>query len=134
MVINIDHVALEVGDFDERVAWMTEHLGLELRRIGRLTSDHGRRIAMLADARGVKLELIEAPASGTATGTADAVTHVAFAVEDVAATEASLVDAGAEVVRPTARFEPAHSWTATVRPPLGVDVQLVRYDPGSPDA
>ena len=124
-----DHVAIEVAAFDERVEWMTTHLGFELRRVGHLRSDPDRRIAMLADRRGVKLELVEGPA-GTV---ADRLLHVALAVDDVDATVAALTDAGADEVRAPHRFEPARSRTAEVQPPDGFPIQLVRYDDDSPD-
>lgn len=128
----LDHVAIAVADFDDRLAFLTGELGLCLRRMGRLNADPGRRIAMLADNRGVKIELVEAGAAGP-----DALLHLAFdtgTADGVDAAFAALVGAGCDGTAEPARFEPARSRTATVRRAGGGVYQLVAYDAGSTDA
>jgi len=128
----IEHVAIAVADFDARLGFLTEQLGLGLRRIGRLTADPTRRIAMLADPRGVKVELVEAADDGP-----DALLHLAFDTAEagaVDATFAALVAGGCDPAAPPSRFEPARSRTATVSRPGGGVFQLVAYDADSTDA
>jgi hypothetical protein len=55
----IDHMAITVADFDATVATLTGALGLRCARIGRLGGDSARRIAMIADGTGFKLEIID---------------------------------------------------------------------------
>lgn len=128
----LDHVAIEIGDFDARIELLTGVAGMELRRIGRFTADPNRRIAMLADARGTKLELVE----GTP-GAPDRLLHVAFgtaAPDDVDAVFADLLGAGCDAQQPPARFEPARSRSATVTHASGAVYQVVSYDADSTDA
>ena len=119
----LDHIALQVSDFDERVA-LLEHLGMSVRRIGALSSDPTRRIAMLADDRGFKLELVEAGQDGLA--------HLAFEVDDV---EAATADAPPrlQVTRPPYRLGAARADSAMLADDGGLTVQFVRYDADSPD-
>jgi hypothetical protein len=87
---------------------------------------------MLADDRGVKLELVEAATAGP-----DALLHVAFDVgtpDGVDAAFAALVGDGCEGATAPGRFEAARSHTATVTRPGGGVYQLVAYDPDSTDA
>lgn len=124
-------MAIEVGDFDARLDFFTEHLGLELRRVGRLVADTDRRIAMLADDQGTKIELVEGGSSPD-----DRLLHLAFDVaapDAVDTTFAALVDVGCVPMTTPRRFEPSRSRTAMVGRPGGV-VQLVAYDHDSPDA
>ena len=122
----LDHVALAVADLDERIAFFTQHMGMTLRRMGKEIST-GSRIAMLGDpASGFKLELIEsADRSG--------LQHIARRVDDVPAAFAAMVDAGMKPLREPRRIEPAKADSALVEDPSGLMVQLVRYDPDSPD-
>jgi catechol 2,3-dioxygenase-like lactoylglutathione lyase family enzyme len=126
----IDHLALEVSDFDARLRAMTDDLGLECTRIGRLGGDPTRRIAMLRDATGFKIELVEA-APGTAAPTTLA--HVAWRVADVAAAHDSLCATGYESIVAPRSIEAARAESALVRTPDGLSIQLIRYEPDSPD-
>lgn len=131
MTLTIDHVAIEVGDFDARLGLLTGALGLELRRVGRLASDPTRRIAMLADPRGVKVELVE----GTA-GLPDRLLHLAFDTDAPTAVDTTfmaLLAAGCAAATDPMQFEPARSRTATVTGPTGGVFQLVAYAADSPD-
>jgi hypothetical protein len=123
----VDHVAIEVGDFDERLRRLTEDLGMTLKRIGRYRADPTRRIAMVSDAAGFKLELIE----GTAPH--GEFRHIAWRVGDVVKAHDALVAAGYESVRAPAPLPPAKGETAVVSDGSGLSLQLVRYDADSPD-
>lgn len=129
-VERIDHVAIVVPDFDATVASLTTALGLRCARIGRLGRDGSRRIAMIADGTGFKLEIIEAPADGATGAELD---HVAVRVLDVDASHEHLVGAGFAEERAPRRLEPAHARTALLTEPSGLQVQIIRYDPTSPD-
>ncbi|MDY6996504.1 MAG: VOC family protein [Actinomycetota bacterium] len=119
----LDHIALEVGDLDERIA-LLQRLGMTVRRMGTLNADPSRRIALLADARGFKLELIESSADGFA--------HIAFEVDDVDAQTAA-APAPLQVQRPPYRMAAAKADSAMLADDGGLTVQFVRYDPDSPD-
>ena len=122
--MNVDHVALNVTNLDERVATFRE-LGLTVRREGTLTSDRTRRIVMLSDGAGFKLELIES--------SADEFAHVAMAADDVDQTFGDFERAGLVPVRPPHRLEPARARSAMLSDEFGLTVQLVCYDDDSPD-
>jgi len=129
--MRIDHVAIEVADFEAQIEFLTVQLGLTLRRTGSLVADPTRRVAMLADDVGTKIELVEGQPS-----TDDRLLHLAFDVSLPAAVDttfAALVAAGCTPTTDPRRFEPARSRTAMVARPGGV-VQLVAYDADSPDA
>lgn len=131
MNLTIDHVAVEVGDFDARLELLTGALGLVLRRDGRLTADPTRRIAMLADPRGVKVELVEGPP-----GSPDRLLHLAFGAEQPSGVDRAfdaLLAAGCAATTEPIRFEPARSRTATVTGPHGGCYQVVAYDADAPD-
>jgi catechol 2,3-dioxygenase-like lactoylglutathione lyase family enzyme len=123
----VDHVAVEVSDFDERLQLFTEHLGFTLKRMGRYNADPTRRIAMLGDSSGFKIELIEGADD------AGAFKHIALLVDDVASSHAALVAAGFTSQVEPKRLPPAKGDTAVVRDAAGLVVQLVRYDADSPD-
>lgn len=128
----IDHVALVVADFDAVVRTFTDALGLRCARIGRLGRDGTRRIAMIADGTGFKLELIEAPADAVDPPSAR-FDHVALRAHDVDASHDRLLAEGFTAHFAPRRLEPAHARTALLREPSGIDVQIVRYDDTSPD-
>ena len=119
----LDHIALQVSDFDQRIA-LLQQLGMSVRRVGALSSDPTRRIAMLSDERGFKLELVEAGRDGLA--------HLAFEVDDVAA---ATTDAPPplQVTRPPYRLDAAGADSAMLADDGGLTVQFVRYDADSPD-
>ena len=131
-VERFDHVAMVVADFDGTVTMFTASLGLECIRIGRLNRDPTRRIAMIGDGTGFKLELIEAPASGGPTTGAE-LDHVAVRVSDVAESYDALTAAGFESKRRPMRVDAAEAQTAVLLGPNGLTVQIIRYDPSSRD-
>jgi lactoylglutathione lyase len=105
-LVGINHVALEVADLDEALAWYGQFFELELRgRIGSQMAflDLGDQFIALARGR------TEAP---------DAERHFGRVVDDKAAVRAALEDAGVAVTRaPNCSF----------RDPWGNHVQVVDY-------
>jgi len=122
----LDHFALGVHDLDERIAFLTGTLGMTLKRIGTHFKTGGR-IAMIADANGFKLELIELP-----TG-APGLQHVAYRVDDVDAAYAQLLADGCTPIRGPHELSAAKAVTALLEDPSGLQVQIVKYAPDSPD-
>ena len=123
----IDHVALEVADLDERVARL-EALGLRVLRVG-ARHRTGQRIVMMGDGTGAKLELIEA--DGTSQRPVFA--HLALRSDDPDRAHRHLVDQGW-----ASRSEPhdlpaARARSALVGDGAGFDVQVIAYEPDSPD-
>jgi catechol 2,3-dioxygenase-like lactoylglutathione lyase family enzyme len=105
-LVGINHVALEVADLDEALAWYGQFFELELRgRIGSQMAfvDLGDQFIALARGR------TQAP---------DAERHFGLVVDDKAAVRAALEDAGVAVTRaPNCSF----------RDPWGNHVQVVDY-------
>jgi catechol 2,3-dioxygenase-like lactoylglutathione lyase family enzyme len=105
-LVGINHVALEVADLDEALAWYGQFFELELRgRIGSQMAfvDLGDQFIALARGRA------QAP---------DAERHFGLVVDDKAAVRAALEDAGVAVSRaPNCSF----------RDPWGNHVQVVDY-------
>jgi catechol 2,3-dioxygenase-like lactoylglutathione lyase family enzyme len=105
-LVGINHVALEVADLDEALAWYGQFFELELRgRIGSQMAfvDLGDQFIALARGR---------------TQASDAERHFGLVVDDKAAVRASLEDAGVAVTRaPNCSF----------RDPWGNHVQVVDY-------
>jgi len=105
-LVGINHVALEVADLDEALAWYAQFFELELRgRIGSQMAfvDLGDQFIALARGRA------QAP---------DAERHFGLVVDDKAAVRAALEDAGVAVTRaPNCSF----------RDPWGNHVQVVDY-------
>jgi catechol 2,3-dioxygenase-like lactoylglutathione lyase family enzyme len=122
----MDHVALGVHDMDERIAFLTGTLGMTVKRIGTHFKTGGR-IVMIADANGFKLELIELP------NEAPGLQHIAYRVEDVDAAYAQLLSAGCTGIRGPHELGAAKAVTALVADPSGLQVQVIKYAPDSPD-
>jgi catechol 2,3-dioxygenase-like lactoylglutathione lyase family enzyme len=105
-LVGINHVALEVADLDEALAWYGEFFELELRgRIGSQMAfvDLGDQFIALARGR---------------TQPADAERHFGLVVDDKAAVRAALENAGVAVTRaPNCSF----------RDPWGNHLQVVDY-------
>jgi lactoylglutathione lyase len=105
-LVGINHVALEVADLDEALAWYGQFFELELRgRIGSQMAfiDVGDQFIALAGRRS------QAP---------DAERHFGLVVDDKAAVRAALQDAGVALTRaPNCSF----------RDPWGNHVQVVDY-------
>lgn len=122
----LDHVALGVGDLDERLRFLEDTLGFTLRRRGTNVRTGGR-IAMVGHPdTPVKLELIESPEE-------QGFLHLAIHVDDVRAEFERLTAAGLTPVRPPFRLEAAKADSALLKDEAGWMIQIVHYDPDSPD-
>ncbi len=127
MIEQIDHLAMGVRDIDERISFFTGVLGWTLGRRGTHIGSGGR-IAFVSDpATGFKIELIETP------DRQEGLMHLAFRVDDVAASRESLLTAGLEGVRGPLRLDAGKAETALLRDATGMEVQIIRYDADSPD-
>jgi len=127
MTLVLDHVALAVPDLEAAVGRHVALLGHRVLRRGTHVVT-GAGIAMLAGVDGAKVELIE--------GSDPDLAHVAYRAADRAALDAAharLCAAGYAELSAPFRLEPARAWTSFVRDPAGHRVQLVVYDPDSPD-
>ncbi|MFI5265816.1 MAG: VOC family protein [Chloroflexota bacterium] len=123
----IDHFALAVSDFDERIDFFTNTMGMTVRRHGKHFASGGR-IVMLADPKsGFKIELVERPGKDTE------LTHVAFRVEDVPAAHEQLLAEGLQSIRGPHHLDAAKADTALLKDASGMEIQIVRYEPDSPD-
>jgi hypothetical protein len=121
-----DHAGLESTAIADDARLYVEAFGLRRIRWGthKLT---GGRIAMLGDGQGVKLELIEVrePTRELA--------HIAFRTADIDTARVDAITAGCRDEGEMGRIDAAEATSATVRLPSGGLVQLIRYDPSSPD-
>jgi 4-hydroxyphenylpyruvate dioxygenase-like putative hemolysin len=128
MSSRIDHIALRTPDFDGTIALLERSCGLRLLRIG-VVAATGQRIAMIGDGTGMKLELIDA---ADALGLSFA--HIAFCVDDVDAAYQAMIAAEWASKKPPRDLPPAQARTALVSDAArSLDVQLISYDPASPD-
>ena len=121
--MKLEHVALNVADAPAAAAWYAEHLGMRIVK----KTDDAPHIHFLADEAGSMLELYSNPA-GEVPDYEDMspfTLHLAFAVEDMAATHESLLRAGAKAVGPI-DTTPAGDLLAFLRDPWGATIQLVR--------
>lgn len=126
MIGSLDHVALGVKDLEERIAFFTTHLGMHVKRRGTHFKT-GKGIVLLGDAKGFKLELIEADV-GEPT-----FMHVAFRVDDVAGAHDDLLAAGCSSIRGPHALKASLSETALVQDGAKLQIQVIKYDPASPD-
>jgi catechol 2,3-dioxygenase-like lactoylglutathione lyase family enzyme len=105
-LVGINHVALEVGDIDEALAWYGQFFELELRgRIGSQMAfvDMGDQFLALAHNRSPHV---------------DAERHFGLVVDDKPAVRAALSDAGVQLTRPP---------ELSFHDPWGNHVQVVEY-------
>ena len=127
--MRFDHVAIEVNDFDARVEALVGDIGMTLVRAG-VRFSTGQRIAMLGDETGIKIELIESDTSEPTFA------HVAFRTDhadQVDRAEAELVDAGWATVNPVHDLAAAKARTTLLADSGGLHVQVIAYEPDSPD-
>jgi len=83
---------------------------------------------MLADPKsGFKIELVEAP------DTEEKLTHVAFRVDDVPAAHEELLAQGLTSIRGPHHLDAAKADTALLKDASGFNLQIVKYEPDSPD-
>jgi lactoylglutathione lyase len=105
-LVGINHVALEVGDIDEALAWYAQFFEFELRgRAGAQMAfvDMGDQFIALAR---------------TTTPHVDAARHLGLVVDDKEAARAALADAGVALTRPP---------NLSFHDPWGNHVQVVDY-------
>jgi catechol 2,3-dioxygenase-like lactoylglutathione lyase family enzyme len=126
MIEGMDHIALGAKSFDDRVAFFMGALGMKLKRTG-VDYATGKRIALLADDKGFKIELIEAPSES------QTLRRVAFRVSDARFEYERLVTSGCVSIRPPHELAAAKAVTALVQDPSGLQIQVIQYDPDSPD-
>jgi hypothetical protein len=122
----LDHVAVETSDIEADVAVLTRTLGMAEVRWG-VHVRTGGRIAMLADRHGTKVELIEAADPD------GSLAHLAFEVPDVTAAARVAVAAGCLGELDLLRIPAAMASITQVRSTAGTALQLISYEPGSPD-
>jgi glyoxylase I family protein len=126
--MKIEHTAFQVADPVALARWYVEHLGLTVKR-SQAESPFGQFLADSGDT--VMLEFYNSPRADVPDYRAidPLVLHIAFWADDVAATRARLLTAGAtpegEVV-----LTPAGDTVAMLRDPWGLAIQFVHR--GSP--
>jgi len=121
--MKLEHVALLVADPVAVARWYEEHLGMRVVRAGEAPG-HARFLA--DDAGASVLELYAGALPVPDYGAMDpALLHVAFATEDVEATCARLLAAGATPVGDVATT-PTGDAFAMLRDPWGLALQLAR--------
>lgn len=120
--MKLEHVALQVTDPVAMASWYEAHLGMRVVRRG----DAPGHARFLADDAGSVLETYGGTLTVPDYGAMDpALLHVAFATEDVAATRARLITAGAAPVGDVV-VTPAGDEFAMLRDPWGLALQLAR--------
>jgi len=126
MMEKLDHVALGVRDVEERIAFLTGTLGMTVKRRGTHVRS-GRPLAMVADASGFKIELVEVDADEPT------FLHLAFRVDDVASAYRTMLDQGWESIRGPHALHAARAETALLQDAAKLQVQIIKYQPDSPD-
>jgi predicted enzyme related to lactoylglutathione lyase len=122
----LDHIAIEVADFDNRIAQLVDTGAVRVIRYG--TGGAGQRLAVLGDGTGVKIELVEAP------GVAEPrFLHFAFRSDDVDAAHATLLEQGWRHKFGPKEIAPAEAYTVMVTDGAGFDLQVISYKETSPD-
>lgn len=122
-----DHVAIEVGPFDEVVEALVASGALRVVRVG-IMRRTGLRIAMLGDGTGVKIEIIE-----SSDAAAPRLAHIAFRSGDVAGSIRHLEERGWQVLFGPHGLEAAQAETALLQSQHQLNLQVIRYDDSSPD-
>ena len=126
MIGALDHVAIGVRDIERQIAFMTEKLGMTIKRRGTHFKS-GKAIVLLADANGFKIELIEADLDQPT------LMHLAYRVDDVAAGYQKLLADGCIVIRGPHELKAAKAETALVEDAAKLQIQIIKYRPDSPD-
>ena len=122
--MKIEHVALQVAHPADTADWYCRHLGFIVKR----GADAPVPVRFLADASGsVMLELYNNSAAPMPDYTAmdPLLLHIAFVCEDMAATHARLIAAGATAVSGPATAENGDE-LAMLRDPWGLAIQLAK--------
>lgn len=123
--MKLDHIALGTKAFEERSAFFTEVLGLNLLRTGvRYTT--GTRISMLGTGESeFKIELIElAPSSDEAAG----FMHLAFRVDNIDAAYSDLRSKGLTTILEPHDLKKANAVSALLTDASGLQIQIIQYN------
>lgn len=123
----LDHVAIEVADFDALIERLVATGGMRLLRRGTARRT-GARMAMVGDPTGMKLELIENPEAHE-----PRYLHVAFRSNDVDGALDALTALGWQKMGGPNDLPPAEARTGRVKGPDGFELQVLTYQPTSPD-
>jgi len=123
----LDHVALEVADLDARIDRLCKTGGMRLLRRG-FNKRSGERLAMVGDATGMKLELIE-----NTTLSAPRFLHIAFRAGDLEGAQAALEANGWHKTRGPIELAEAQARSVLMNDEDGFELQLLAYAPTSPD-
>jgi predicted enzyme related to lactoylglutathione lyase len=123
----MDHVAIEVADLDARIERLCRTGGMRLLRRG-TNKRSGERLAMVGDATGMKLELIENPAAHE-----PRFLHVAFRSADAEAAANSLEEQGWQKLRGPTDLAEAQARSMLMNDGDGFELQVLAYAPTSPD-
>jgi catechol 2,3-dioxygenase-like lactoylglutathione lyase family enzyme len=123
----MDHVAIEIADLDARIERLCATGGMRLLRRG-INKRSGQRLAMVGDATGMKLELIENPDAHV-----PRFSHLAFRSADVDAALSSLQDQGWNHLRGPNDLAEAEARSILVNDGDGLELQVLAYAPSSPD-
>lgn len=122
--MKLEHIALNVPDPEAAARWYAEHLDMRVVRAG----DAPLHIRFLADSAGATVLEFYRDAAGEVPDYAAMspyTLHVAFAVDDIAATHQRLLSAGASA-EGLVRTTPDGDLLAFVRDPWGVPLQLAK--------
>jgi predicted enzyme related to lactoylglutathione lyase len=123
----MDHVAIEVADLDARIERLCRTGAMRLLRRG-FNKRSGQRLAMVGDATGMKLELIENPEAHE-----PRFLHLAFRSGDVDAALTTLVDQGWNHLRGPNDLPEAEARSILLNDGDGLEMQVLAYEPTSPD-
>ena len=120
--MKLEHVALNLPDPKAAAAWYTENLGLRTVK----TNDTAPFEHFLADDVGSMLEFYNNPAAALPDYAAmnPFTLHLAFATDDITATQERLLGAGATTAGDIVTT-PAGDRIVSLRDPWGVTLQLV---------
>ncbi len=122
----IDHVAIEVSNLEAFIETFVKTGGLKLLRLGSTAA--GLRIAMLGDRVGMKLELIENPASAGAS-----FLHVAYQTESVEDAMGEAQQNGWSVARGPNAIPAAKARSVFMTDNSDFEFQVLSYEDDSPD-
>ena len=128
MALNkIDHIAIEVPALEPFIDKFARTGGLRLIRRGTAAAT-GTRIAMLGDRTGVKIELIENPAT-----TSLRFVHIAYESDDVDVSVKEAEQTGWSLGRGPNEIAAARARSAFMTDGSGFEFQILTYAADSPD-
>lgn len=122
-----DHVAIEIAAFDATIDELVATGSMRLIRLGTVPRT-GRRVALLGDGTGVKIELMENPEAS-----APQLAHLAFRCSDMALSQQSLEAQGWRWLLGPHTLSAAKADSALFEDAHRLRLQIIRYDDTSPD-